>query len=96
MPKRDPINILYYPDFFVDDSTLIKAILLFDELHFMDRPSMMFGKMGRPGLWWKRLLANGPWDRKRAEDPLPLWPDESRFALQLWTAETAGTQRPAN
>jgi len=40
---RDKINILYYPDFWVDYSTLMKAILLFDELHFMDRPSMMFG-----------------------------------------------------
>jgi hypothetical protein len=40
---RDKINILYYPDFNVDYSTLVKAILLFDELHFMDRPSMMFG-----------------------------------------------------
>jgi hypothetical protein len=40
---RDPIRILYYPDFFVDFTTLLKAILLFDELHFMDRPSMMFG-----------------------------------------------------
>jgi hypothetical protein len=40
---RDPIRILYYPDFFVDYTTLLKAILLFDELHFMDRPSMMFG-----------------------------------------------------
>lgn len=40
---REPINVLYYPDFWVDYSTLLKAILLFDELHFMDRPSMMFG-----------------------------------------------------
>ncbi|MBS1852809.1 MAG: hypothetical protein JST79_18040 [Acidobacteria bacterium] len=40
---RDKINILYYPDFWVDYTTLMKAILLFDELHFMDRPSMMFG-----------------------------------------------------
>ena len=40
---RDQINILYYPDFWVDYSTLMKAILIFDELHFMDRPSMMFG-----------------------------------------------------
>jgi hypothetical protein len=39
-------TIVYYPDSFVDHSTLIKAILLFDELHFMDRPAMMFGKMG--------------------------------------------------
>ncbi|MBZ5725571.1 MAG: hypothetical protein LAP87_11275 [Acidobacteriia bacterium] len=35
---RDPIRVLYYPDFFVDYTTLLKAILLFDELHFMDRP----------------------------------------------------------
>lgn len=40
---RDPINVLYYPDFWLDYSTLMKAILLFDELHCMDRPSMMFG-----------------------------------------------------
>jgi hypothetical protein len=39
----DPLRVLYYPDCFVDYSTLLKAILLFDELHFMDRPSMMFG-----------------------------------------------------
>ena len=40
---RDKINVLYYPDFWLDYLTLMKAILLFDELHFMDRPSMMFG-----------------------------------------------------
>jgi len=40
---RDQINVLYYPDFWLDSRTLKKAILLFDELHFMDRPSMMFG-----------------------------------------------------
>ncbi len=40
---RDKINILYYPDFWIDRSTLMKAILLFDEFHIMDRPSMTFG-----------------------------------------------------
>lgn len=40
---RDRINVFYYPDFWVDYTTLVKAALLFDELHFMDRPSMMFG-----------------------------------------------------
>ena len=40
---RDLIRTLYYPDSFVDFPTLKKAILLFDELHFMDRPSMSFG-----------------------------------------------------
>lgn len=40
---REPIRVLYYPEFFVDYTTLLRMILLFDELHFMDRPSMMFG-----------------------------------------------------
>jgi len=44
---RNPINVFYYPDFFADYTTLMKAMLLFDELHFMDRPSMFFG--GGPG-----------------------------------------------
>lgn len=43
---REKVNVLYYPDFWVDYTTLMKAILLFDEIHFMDRPSMMFN-MGR-------------------------------------------------
>lgn len=43
---RDPIRILYYPDFWVDFNTLKKAILLFDELHFMDRPSFTFRNFG--------------------------------------------------
>lgn len=40
---REKISVLYYPEFWVDYTTLVKSILLFDELHFMDRPSMMFG-----------------------------------------------------
>jgi hypothetical protein len=39
----EPINVLYYPDFFADYATVMKSILLFDEVHFMDRPSMAFG-----------------------------------------------------
>src|SRR5271165_409991 len=39
------INVLYYPDFApAAESTLKKAILLFDELHVMDRPSISFTK----------------------------------------------------
>ena len=41
---REKINVLYYPDFWADVPTLVKAILLFDQLHYMDRPSMMFGR----------------------------------------------------
>jgi hypothetical protein len=29
-----------------DNTTLKKAILLFDEIHFIDRPSFMFGNFG--------------------------------------------------
>src|SRR2546422_10698276 len=39
---RDKITALYYPDFQSDPVTLIKAILLFDEIHYMDRPSFTF------------------------------------------------------
>jgi hypothetical protein len=44
---RKPINVLYYPDFTLDPATLKRAILLFDELHIMDRPSFSFGGRGR-------------------------------------------------
>lgn len=44
---RDPVNVFYYPDMAASDSTLKKAILFFDEIHFMDRASFFFG--GRQG-----------------------------------------------
>lgn len=39
---RDKLRALYYPDFWVNYPTLIKSVLLFDEIHFMDRPSLTF------------------------------------------------------
>ena len=39
---RDKVRAFYYPDFVPDNITLKKAILLFDEIHFMDRPSFTF------------------------------------------------------
>jgi hypothetical protein len=45
---RDKIRAFYYPDFWVQAPTLKKAILVFEEIHFMDRPSFMFGG-GREG-----------------------------------------------
>lgn len=39
---RDKVSAFYYPDFVPDNITLVKAILLFDEIHFMDRPSFTF------------------------------------------------------
>jgi len=39
---REPLRVLYYPDFGADYSTLVKSIILFDEIHFMDRSSRTF------------------------------------------------------
>lgn len=39
---RERLRALYYPDFVADFETLKKCILLFDEVHFMDRPSFTF------------------------------------------------------
>lgn len=47
---RDQLRALYYPDCWVQAPTLKKAILLFDEIHFMDRPSFMFGGFGSLGM----------------------------------------------
>jgi hypothetical protein len=48
---RDKINVLYYPDMVADQTTLKKAILFFDEIHFMDRPSFTFeGGLGTIGM----------------------------------------------
>lgn len=47
---RDRINVLYYPDMQTSENTLKKAILLFDELHFMDRPSLTFNNFGTIGI----------------------------------------------
>jgi hypothetical protein len=41
---RERIRVFYYPDMFVDYATVKKAVLFFDELHFMDRPSFSFNR----------------------------------------------------
>jgi hypothetical protein len=41
--RKERINVFYYPEMFAAFATLKKAILLFDEIHFMDRPSFTFG-----------------------------------------------------
>ena len=46
---RDKVSVFYYPSMVADETTLKKAILLFDELHFIDRPSFMFGNFGTVG-----------------------------------------------
>jgi hypothetical protein len=45
------ISVLYYPDFApAAEATLKKAMLLFEELHVMDRPSFSFGQGQHGGL----------------------------------------------
>jgi hypothetical protein len=44
---RTPVNAFYYPDMTSSDLTLKKAILFFDELHFVDRASYSFGGGGQ-------------------------------------------------
>ena len=45
------IKAFYYPEFMADQPTVAKAILLFDELHFMDRPGLsFFGSGGAMGM----------------------------------------------
>jgi hypothetical protein len=46
---RDKVNVFYYPGMMAEQATLKKAILLFDEIHFIDRPSFMFGNFGTIG-----------------------------------------------
>lgn len=47
---RDRLRALYYPDFVADFITIVKSILLFDEIHFMDRPAFTFQTGGTFGL----------------------------------------------
>lgn len=53
-PMAAQLRALYYPECSPGYETLIKEILLFDELHFMDRPSISFhttgGQFGSIGL----------------------------------------------
>jgi hypothetical protein len=46
---RDKISVFYYPDFYTEFPTVKKSILLFDEIHFSDRPSFMFTMPGKEG-----------------------------------------------
>ncbi|WP_175047407.1 hypothetical protein [Burkholderia lata] len=44
------MKVLYYPDMIPEDTALKKAVLFFDEIHFMDRPSFTFeGGLGTIG-----------------------------------------------
>jgi len=40
--RTERVNVFYYPDMMADIATIKKAILFFDEIHFMDRPAFTF------------------------------------------------------
>jgi hypothetical protein len=40
--QKERINVFYYPEMVASGPTLKKAIFLFDEIHFMDRPAFTF------------------------------------------------------
>ncbi|HIH2748263.1 TPA: hypothetical protein ACYLN4_004029 [Burkholderia lata] len=71
---RDPVNVLYYPDSFPEEMTLKKAVLFFDEIHFMDRPSFVFeGGLGT-------IAAASPlrqWEQLFRRDGVPLYVQEA-------------------
>lgn len=47
---RSKVNVFYYPAMVTNQTTLKKAILFFDEIHFMDRPSFQFKQFGMIGM----------------------------------------------
>jgi len=91
---RDRINVLYYPSFYPDYVTLAKAILFFDEIHIMDRPSFSFdGGVGTIGM-------DSPlrqFDEQLRRDGVPLYvhkPTSGRVRGGLEADVTADVEDP--
>src|SRR5713226_1363094 len=80
---RDKIRAFYYPDFWVQAPTLKKAILVFDEIHFMDRPSFMFGG-GREGSVGMVGAASPirPYEQSFRDNGVPLYVHEAPGGLR--------------
>jgi hypothetical protein len=86
--RKERINVFYYPEMAAAHATLKKAILLFDEIHFMDRPAFTFGG-GAYGL----IGAPSPlrqFERSFRENGVPLFvhpspggPVEGEFLQQI-------------
>lgn len=86
--RKERINVFYYPEMVAAFATLKKAILLFDEIHFMDRPAFTFGG-GAYGL----IGASSPlrqFERSFRENGVPLFvhpspggPVEGEFLQQI-------------
>jgi hypothetical protein len=71
---REKINALYYPEFAMDPATLKRSIILFDELHVMDRPSFSFG--GRDKSNFGMIGADSPlrqFEQSFREEGMPLY-----------------------
>ncbi len=44
---RDKVGVFYYPYMDASNSTIKKAIFFFEEIHFVNRPSLSFAEYGR-------------------------------------------------
>lgn len=66
---RNKVSVFYYPSMIAYETTLKKAILLFDELHFIDRPSFMFGNYGTVAT----TSPPGPYEQSFRENGVPLY-----------------------
>jgi len=73
---RELIKVFYYPDMLADTNTLKKAILFFDEIHFMDRPSFNF-KSGFGSIGMESPLR--PWSQKFQSDGVPLFVHDAPY-----------------
>ncbi len=63
------MNAFYYPEMIADGATLKRAIILFDEIHFIDRPSFMFGNFGTVGC----ASPLRQYEKSFRENGVPLW-----------------------
>jgi hypothetical protein len=85
------VRAFYYPEMFAADATLKKAILFFDELHFIDRPAITFG--GR-GTTFGSIGADSPFRRVEGsfrEHGMPLYvhPAPGGWVSDEWYADIA-------
>jgi hypothetical protein len=72
----DPISVFYYPDMSSDHAILKKAVLFFDEIHFMDRSSFNFAS-GFGSIGMASPLRQ--WEEKFREDGVPLFVHDAPY-----------------
>jgi hypothetical protein len=85
---RESVQVLYYPDMMPEQTALKKAVLFFDEIHFMDRPSFSCdGGLGTIGAqsrlrWFEHAFRN---------DGVPLYVHGVRRPLPVFEERASHT-----